>query len=79
MSLIEYCTWKYKKSINAVQNAPQGSNQEAIEKAQKKMEQVTKALDEVIASIAKLKVFLVIKKKIKLKIYIRLNEKNWLN
>jgi hypothetical protein len=40
MSLIEYCTWKYKKSIKSVEDAPQGSNVEAIEKAQKKMEEV---------------------------------------
>ena len=55
MSLIEYLTWKYKKSINAVQTAPQGDNAAAIAAAQAKMEQVTKALDEVLASIAKLK------------------------
>jgi len=54
MSIIEYCTWKYKKSIKSVEDAPQGSNVEAIEKAQKKMDEVSKALDEVIAGIAKL-------------------------
>ena len=54
MALIEYLLWKFKKTVHAVANAPQGSNQDALAKAKAQMDAVQKALDEVLASIEKL-------------------------
>ena len=34
LSLIEYLTWRYKKEIRHVAEAPQGDNEEAMRKAQ---------------------------------------------
>jgi DNA repair exonuclease SbcCD ATPase subunit len=55
MSLIEYLLWKFKKSTKAVVDAPQGSNVDALKKAQAQLDAVQKSLDEVIASIEKLR------------------------
>eukprot|EP01108_Squamamoeba_japonica_P000911 TRINITY_DN133_c0_g1_i1.p1 TRINITY_DN133_c0_g1~~TRINITY_DN133_c0_g1_i1.p1 ORF type:complete len:331 (-),score=191.15 TRINITY_DN133_c0_g1_i1:79-1020(-) len=55
MSLIEYLTWKYDKELKHVADAPQGDNQDALAKAQAKMDEVSKALALVLAAIEKLK------------------------
>lgn len=57
LSLIEYCTWKYKKDIKDVEEASQGDDdqQQKLKEAQAQMDAVQKALDEVLSSIAALK------------------------
>jgi chromosome segregation ATPase len=55
MAIIEYMLWKFKKTVHQVATAPQGSNVEALAKAKKKLEEVQKALDEVLAAIEKLR------------------------
>jgi hypothetical protein len=40
--------WKYKKSPEEIANASQGENKEAMEAAQKQIEQVQAALEDVL-------------------------------
>eukprot|EP00013_Stygamoeba_regulata_P027263 CAMPEP_0177664622 /NCGR_PEP_ID=MMETSP0447-20121125/20600_1 /TAXON_ID=0 /ORGANISM="Stygamoeba regulata, Strain BSH-02190019" /LENGTH=367 /DNA_ID=CAMNT_0019170623 /DNA_START=247 /DNA_END=1350 /DNA_ORIENTATION=- len=52
MSCIEYLTWRYKKSPEAVVNAPQGDNTAAIAAAQAKVDEVQRQLADCEAKIA---------------------------
>jgi len=47
MALLEYLMFKYSKKIPEVLNAPQGDNQEEIEKAQENLRTIQEALDSV--------------------------------
>lgn len=50
MSLLEYCIWKYSKTVEAVENAPQGKAKE-IREAQKLLKEVSEQLEEVDAKL----------------------------
>jgi len=52
MSLIEFLAFRFKKSIQEVIDAPQGGNQEEINKAQAAVEAAQKAVDEMVARLA---------------------------
>jgi len=52
MSMIEFLAYRFKKSIQAVIDAPQGGNQEEINAAQAAVEAAQKAVDEMIARLA---------------------------
>ena len=49
MSLIEFLSFRFKKSIQAVIDAPQGGNQDEINKAQAAVEAAQKAVEEMVA------------------------------
>src|SRR3989338_4889123 len=51
MSLIEYLIWRYKKSVQACVNSPQGDNQEEIDACQAQLDEVQAALDDVLAKL----------------------------
>jgi len=44
MSMIEFLTWHYKQDVGTVERAPQGSNQEALARAQAEVDLVSKQL-----------------------------------
>jgi len=52
MSVVEYCLFKYGNSVEALVDAPQGDNSEAIEDAQKKVASAQAALQEVQTKLA---------------------------
>eukprot|EP00478_Filoreta_tenera_P001346 GABV01001367.1.p2 GENE.GABV01001367.1~~GABV01001367.1.p2 ORF type:complete len:197 (+),score=101.34 GABV01001367.1:311-901(+) len=49
MSLLEYLAFKYDKSPKSIVDAPQGTNEEEIAKAQALLDEVQKLLDEMMA------------------------------
>ena len=52
MSLIEFLAYRFKKTIQQVIDAPQGGNQEEINKAQAAVDAAQKAVDEMVARLA---------------------------
>jgi len=52
MSLTEFLAFRFKKSIQAVIDAPQGDNKEEIEAAQTAVEAAQKAVDDMVARLA---------------------------
>jgi len=52
MSLIEFLSFRFKKSIQEVIDAPQGGNQDEINAAQAAVEAAQKAVDDMIARLA---------------------------
>ena len=52
MSLIEFLAYRFKKTIQEVIDAPQGGNQEEINKAQAAVDAAQKAVDEMVARLA---------------------------
>jgi len=52
MSLIEFLSYRFKKSIQAVIDAPQGDNKEEIEAAQAAVEAAQKAVDDMVERLA---------------------------
>jgi len=55
MSLIEFLSYQFKKSIQQVIDAPQGDNQQEIEAAQAAVEAAQKAVDEMVERLAEAK------------------------
>jgi len=55
MALLEYLAFKYSKGVQQVIDAPQGDNQEEIEKAQAELRAVQEALDSVQRKLAEQK------------------------
>ena len=52
MSLIEFLSYRFKKTIQEVIDAPQGGNQEEISKAQAAVDAAQAAVDEMVARLA---------------------------
>ena len=52
MSLTEFLAYRFKKTIQEVIDAPQGGNQEEINKAQAAVDAAQKAVDEMVARLA---------------------------
>jgi len=52
MSLVEFLAFRFKKTIQEVIDAPQGGNQEEINKAQAAVEAAQNAVDEMVARLA---------------------------
>ena len=50
-AFIEYLLWKYKKSPEEIANAAQGENKEALEAAQRQIDEVQAALNDVLQKL----------------------------
>ena len=48
MALIEYLLWKFKKTPQQIETAPQGDNKEKIAELQAQMDELQRALDGVM-------------------------------